>query len=55
MKISVIIPYYNADRWIGRCLDSIMQQDLADDDYEIIVVNDGSKEEPVFIISSRSV
>ena len=50
MKISVIIPYYNADRWIGRCLDSIMQQDLADDDYEIIVVNDGSKEEPVTLL-----
>ncbi len=38
--ISVIVPAYNAERWIVRCLDSILAQTLQD--FEIIVVNDGS-------------
>jgi glycosyltransferase involved in cell wall biosynthesis len=40
MKVSVIIPVYNLDKYIGRCLDSLLNQDFSD--YEIIVVNDGS-------------
>ena len=40
MKISVIIPAYNAAAWIGRAIDSVLYQTLAAD--EIIVVDDGS-------------
>lgn len=39
--ISIIIPAYNAEQYIGQCLDSILSQDGAPD-FEIIVVNDGS-------------
>ena len=46
MKISVIIPYYNADKWIGRMLDSLIKQDLPANEYEVIVVDDGSKDNP---------
>lgn len=46
MKVSIIIPYYNADKWIGRMLASLLKQDLSSDDYEIIVVDDGSTNEP---------
>ena len=42
MKLSIIIPYYNAEQWISRCLDSLIDQDIDKDDYEIIVVDDGS-------------
>lgn len=42
MKLSIIIPYYNAERWVGKCLDSLLKQDLRADEYEIIVVDDGS-------------
>ena len=49
MKVSVIIPYYNADKWIGRMLDSLLKQDLSADEYEIIVVDDGSKDEPIVL------
>lgn len=42
LKFSIIIPYYNADKWIGRCLDSLLSQDLPHNEYEIIVVDDGS-------------
>lgn len=37
---SVIVPMYNRERLIGRCLDSVLAQSF--DDYEVIVVDDGS-------------
>ena len=40
MKISIIIPAYNCEKYIGRCLKSILQQNYKN--YEVIVVNDGS-------------
>ena len=42
MKLSIIIPYYNGEQWVGKCLDSLLKQDLQVDEYEIIVVDDGS-------------
>ena len=41
-KISVIVPVYNAEKEIDRCMDSIYAQTFTD--YEIILVNDGSKD-----------
>ena len=38
--ISVIIPAYNSDRYLGRCLESIINQTYHN--LEIIVVDDGS-------------
>ena len=49
MLLTVIIPYYNADAWIGRMLDSLLNQDLEAGDYEIIVVDDESPQEPVVL------
>lgn len=40
MKVSVIVPIYNVERFIGRCVDSLMQQTL--DDVEYIFVNDAT-------------
>ena len=40
-KLSIIIPAYNAENCIERCLDSILDQDYHNE-IEIIVVNDGS-------------
>ena len=42
MKVSIVIPYYNGELWVGKCLDSLLMQDLKTDEYEIIVVDDGS-------------
>lgn len=42
MKLSIVIPYYNGERWISKCLNSLLHQDLANDEYEIIIVDDGS-------------
>lgn len=41
MRISVIIPVYNAQNYIFRCLDSVRNQTFKAD-YEVIVINDGS-------------
>ena len=39
-KISVIIPAYNVEKHIGKCLETLVNQTL--EEIEIIVVNDGS-------------
>lgn len=38
--LSVIVPVYNAEKYLARCLDSLLNQGVRD--YEIICVNDGS-------------
>ena len=43
-KISVIVPVYNVEKYLATCLDSLIDQGLEEDDYEIILVNDGSKD-----------
>ncbi|WP_379967852.1 glycosyltransferase family 2 protein [Epilithonimonas sp. UC225_85] len=42
-KISIIIPLYNAEKYIARCLDSIVLQSYKN--FEIIVINDKSKDD----------
>lgn len=49
IKVSVIIPVYNMGKYIGKCLDSIINQTL--EDIEIICVNDGSKDNSLEIIN----
>lgn len=43
-KLSIIIPMYNAEKYIGICLDSILGSNLLKEEYEIVIVNDGSKD-----------
>ena len=42
IKVSVIIPVYNVEDYIEKCLDSVVNQTLKE--IEIIVVNDGAKD-----------
>ncbi|MCQ2246334.1 MAG: glycosyltransferase [Bacteroidaceae bacterium] len=42
MKLSFIIPLYNAEAYIGKCLDSILYSDVDRKEYEVIVIDDGS-------------
>lgn len=48
MKVSVIVPVYNVEEYIGKCLQSLVNQTL--DNIEIIVVNDGSPDNSQKII-----
>lgn len=42
IKISIIVPVYNAEDYIGRCIDSIIAQDYSN--WEMILINDGSSD-----------
>ena len=44
MLLSFIIPLYNAEAYIGKCLDSILNSDIEKNEYEVIVIDDGSKD-----------
>ena len=50
MKISIIIPVYNVERYIARCIESCLQQDLPETEYEIIIVNDGTRDNSMEIV-----
>lgn len=45
MVLSVVIPTYNRSDILQECLDALFHQDIPDNDYEVIVVDDGSKDE----------
>ena len=38
--VSIIVPVYNAERTVGRCIESILNQEYTD--FELLLVNDGS-------------
>lgn len=40
MKISVIVPVYNGEKTIIKCIESVLEQDY--DDYQLLLINDGS-------------
>ena len=40
VKISVIVPVYNTEKYLNRCVDSILAQTFTD--FELILVDDGS-------------
>ena len=49
MKVSVIVPVYNVEKYLDKCLNSLVNQTLKD--MEIIIVNDGSKDKSQEIIN----
>ena len=55
MKYSLIIPAYNAERTIASCLGSALNQSLSRDEYEIVVVDDGSTDKTSEIVKSYPV
>ena len=52
MKVSVIVPVYNVEKYLEKCLDSLVKQTLKD--IEIIVVDDGSLDNSSKIIDKYS-
>lgn len=47
-KVSVIVPVYNVEKYLRKCLDSLVKQSLRD--IEIICVNDGSPDDSILIL-----
>lgn len=40
--LSIIVPVYNVEQYLAKCIDSLLRQDLASEEYEVILVDDGS-------------
>ena len=51
MKLSVIIPAYNVEKYISECLDSVL---VTEKDIEVIIVDDGSKDSTLSICEDYS-
>jgi len=49
MKLSIIVPTYNVEKYLDKCLSSCISQDIPSTEYEIIVINDGSKDNSAII------
>ena len=47
-KVSVIVPVYNAEKYLEKCLNSLVEQTL--EEIEIIIINDGSTDSSQKII-----
>lgn len=50
MKLSIIIPVYNVEKYVERCLRSILNQGISEKEYEIIIQNDGSTDDSLAIV-----
>ena len=48
--VSIVIPMYNSEKYIGECLDSILAQTFTD--YEVIVVDDCSTDNSRAVVQS---
>ena len=49
-KISFIIPIYNSEKFIARCVSSVIDQGLPLNDFEIIIINDGSTDDSLSVV-----
>ncbi len=52
MRFSIIIPVYNAEKYLAECLDSVLEQTYTD--YEVICINDGSTDNSIEILQNYS-
>ena len=50
LSLSIIIPMYNVEKYVEKCILSLEDQDIPKVDYEIICVNDGSPDKSQQIV-----
>ena len=53
--ISIVVPAFNSEKTIGKCLDSLLAQDYPEDSYEIIVIDNNSTDSTLDIIEKYPV
>lgn len=51
MLLSIITPVYNAENYLQKCLESVFNQNLSPQDYEILCINDGSTDASLSILN----
>lgn len=44
MKLSIVVPVYNVEKYLNRCVDSLLKQNLQESEYEIILIDDESED-----------
>lgn len=54
IKLSIVIPVYNVEKYIAKCLESCLEQNSLQDEYEIIVVNDGTPDNSMSVVEEYS-
>lgn len=52
MFLSIIMPSYNVEQYIEDCLTSCLRQEIDKTEYEVIVINDGSKDSTLDVVNS---
>ena len=50
MKLSIIVPVYNTAGYLEQCVNSLLAQPIPEDDYEILLVNDGSVDQSLDVM-----
>lgn len=50
MKLSIIIPVYNVEQYIEKCIRSVENQDIPKENYEVLIYNDGTKDNSVAVV-----
>lgn len=51
LSLSIVLPVYNVEKYVRPCMESIFHQGLCDDDFELIIVNDGSTDHSMEVIA----
>lgn len=54
VELSIVIPAYNAEKYIKRCIDSIITANIKEDIYEIIAIDDASTDSTFAILNELS-
>ena len=49
-QLSIIIPVYNVEKYVYECIDSVFRQGLDENTFEVIIVNDGTKDNSMSVI-----
>ena len=50
MKLSIVIPVFNVEKYVRKCIDSCVDQNCLDEEYEIIIINDGSTDNSLSLV-----
>lgn len=53
-KVSIIVPIYNVEKYLRKCLDSLLNQTIDPKDIEILLINDGSTDNSIEICKEYS-
>ena len=48
--LSIVVPVYNVEKYIRSCMESIFRQNLDENVFEVIIVNDGTEDRSMEVI-----